>query len=157
MPNEFELIERYFAKRPSRGDVIVAVGDDGAVVEPQSRAQLVISTDTLVEGIHFPKGAPPRSIGHKVLAVNLSDLAAMGAEPAWATLVLTLPEPGEQWLSDFAKGFQSLASRYAIDLIGGGLVSFDRKINRSKRSIILKGVHGAIQLFEPSGQKCKKD
>jgi len=92
MPSEFELIDRFFRDCGARrDDVTLGVGDDGAVLECRPDAQLVAVIDTLVEGVHFPPGSAPRSIGHRVLAVNLSDLAAMGAEPAWALLALTLP------------------------------------------------------------------
>ena len=91
--SEFALIERYFRKAGAmRSDVHLGVGDDAALLQCPPGAELVAAMDTLVEGVHFPRGSPPASIGHRVLAVNLSDLAAMGARPAWALLALTLPE-----------------------------------------------------------------
>ena len=86
---------------------------------PRSGACLAVSMDTLVEGRHFLAGAEPESLGHKALAVNLSDLAAMGAEPAWATLALTLPDPDTLWLQGFMEGFSELAERYNVQLVGG--------------------------------------
>src|SRR6478609_7639222 len=93
---EFELIDRYFrspaAAAPERNGVVLGIGDDAAVLEIPAGRQLVAAIDTPVEGKHFPEGCAPRSIGHRALAVNLSDLAAMGAEPAWLLLALTLPD-----------------------------------------------------------------
>ncbi len=93
---EFELIERFFTRRTARRDVLLGVGDDAALLEVPAGRALVAATDTLVEGTHFLPGAPARSVGHNALAVNLSDLAAMGAEPAWALLSLSLPEADER-------------------------------------------------------------
>src|ERR1044071_4847643 len=93
---EFELIARYFARLGAeRTDVRIGVGDDGAVVMPPSSRELVVVTDSLVEGAHFPAASPAASVGHRAFAVNLSDLAAMGAEPAWGLLALTLPRYDE--------------------------------------------------------------
>jgi thiamine-monophosphate kinase len=118
--SEAALIERFFRNcGASRADVAVAIGDDAAVVSVPSAAQLVAATDTLVAGVHFPLNSPPASIGHRALAVNLSDLAAMGARPAWALLALTLPEAREEWLGEFAAGFSALARAHEVALIGG--------------------------------------
>src|SRR5512145_3022915 len=108
---EFEIIERYFSRPSTRADVLLGVGDDAAVVEVPPGARLVTAIDTLVEGVHFPAGTAAADIGHRVLAVNLSDLAAMGAEPAWATLSLSIPESDEDWLRRFAAGLYALAER----------------------------------------------
>ncbi len=122
--SEFGLIERYFracgAKRP---DVRLGVGDDAALLECPPGMDLVAAIDTLVEGVHFPKGSPPASIGHRALAVNLSDLAAMGARPAWALLALTLPGAEESWLSEFTAGFTALARAHDVALVGGDTTS----------------------------------
>jgi thiamine-monophosphate kinase len=121
---EFELIDRFFRDAGARrADVVLGVGDDAAVVDVPSGKRLVVATDTLVEGIHFPPATAPRSIGHRALAVNLSDLAAMGAQPAWATLALTLPAADESWLTEFAIGLKDLARAHEVALIGGDTTS----------------------------------
>ncbi len=119
--NEFELIGRYFAHAGARrADVELGVGDDGALLRtPDDGRRLVWATDTLVADRHFPADADPAAIGHKALAVNLSDLAAMGAQPAWATLALTLPEADPDWLAAFAEGFGALARAHTVALVGG--------------------------------------
>lgn len=118
--NELELIDRYFRNCGAvRTDVKLGVGDDAALLHSPPGQQLVAAIDTLVEGRHFPRGSSPASIGHRALAVNLSDLAAMGASPAWALLALTLPEIDEAWLTAFASGFSSLAQTHGVSLVGG--------------------------------------
>ncbi len=117
MPSEFEIIRKYFS-RPAR-HALLGVGDDAALLQPDAGAALAVSTDLLLEGRHFARGAPPRALGHKALAVNLSDMAAMGATPRWATLGLALPSADEAWIGAFAEGFYALASRYEVDLVGG--------------------------------------
>ncbi len=122
MPGEFEIIERYFSRQTlSRSDVVIGVGDDGAVLTPREGEKLVVSMDTLVEGVHFKRNTNPEWVGHKALAVNLSDMAAMGAEPAWTALALTLPHFDESWLDDFSRGFLSQADRHRVRLVGGDL------------------------------------
>jgi len=117
---EFALIERYFRTcGAQRADVALGVGDDAALLVPPAGSELVAATDTLVAGVHFPDGSPAASIGHRALAVNLSDLAAMGARPAWALLALTLPETDEAWLAEFAAGFSTLARAHEVALVGG--------------------------------------
>jgi thiamine-monophosphate kinase len=98
---------------------LVGIGDDCALLRPDAGLELAVTTDTLVEGRHFLPGADPEALGHKALAVNLSDLAAMGAAPRWATLALALPTADERWLAAFARGFFALAERYGVDLVGG--------------------------------------
>ncbi len=95
------------------------MGDDCALLRPDAGLELAVTTDMLVEGRHFLPGAEPRALGHKALAVNLSDLAAMGAAPRWATLSLALPTADEAWLAAFSQGFFALAERYGVDLVGG--------------------------------------
>jgi thiamine-monophosphate kinase len=102
-----------------RSDVHVGVGDDAALLQSPAGCELVAAMDTLVEGVHFPRGSPPASIGHRVLAVNLSDLAAMGARPAWALLALTLPQIDELWLEEFTAGLAALARAHDVALVGG--------------------------------------
>jgi len=115
--DEFGVIERYFARKSEDSSVVVGVGDDAAVVE--IRGATAVSTDTLVSGVHFPDGLAGDAVGHRALAVNLSDLAAMGAEPRWCTLALTLPEADHAWLKAFARGFFALAGEHGIELLGG--------------------------------------
>ena len=118
--SEFALIDRYFAAHSRhRPDVALGIGDDGALLVPPSGQQLVVTVDTLIADVHFFAHADPEGIGHKALAVNLSDLAAMGAVPAWATLALTLPKADEDWLERFCRGLFALADRYDVQLIGG--------------------------------------
>ncbi|MGQ0510663.1 MAG: thiamine-phosphate kinase [Betaproteobacteria bacterium] len=117
MPSEFELIRRHF-DRPAR-HALLGVGDDAALVRASAGMDLAISTDLLVEGTHFRAGDDPRALGHKSLAVNLSDMAAMGAAPRWATLALALPRADEAWISAFAEGFFELAASHGVDLVGG--------------------------------------
>jgi thiamine-monophosphate kinase len=117
---EFELIDRFFREAGCRrGDVVLGVGDDGAILRPPEGFDLIAVSDTLVEGVHFPAGAPARSVGHRALAVNLSDIAAMGAVPAWSLLALTLPRSDEAWLKEFAEGFSILALEHEVGLVGG--------------------------------------
>lgn len=117
---EFHLINRYFAGlTPAREDVVLGIGDDAAILSPPPGHTLAMTCDTLIAGVHFPEETDPFSIGYKALAVNLSDLAAMGAQPAWVTLALTLPRYNEPWLEDFARGFRELATHFGIALVGG--------------------------------------
>ncbi|MDD5330448.1 MAG: thiamine-phosphate kinase [Sulfuricella sp.] len=117
MPSEFDLIRRFFT-RPVRHTVL-GIGDDAALIRPTPGTELAVSTDMLVAGRHFFHDADPCLLGHKALAVNLSDMAAMGATPRWATLSLALPEADEDWLRAFSQGFFDIAGRYGVDLIGG--------------------------------------
>lgn len=120
MPGEFELIARHFATlTPPRTGVVLGVGDDAALLDLLPGHELVATVDTLVEGVHFFTDCSPAALGHKALAVNLSDLAAMGAEPAWALLALTLPAADDAWLAQFASGFASLARGFDVSLVGG--------------------------------------
>ncbi len=147
--DEFAIIERYFSNiGDSAGNVVLAVGDDAAVVDVPPGDQLVISMDTLVGGIHFPLDTSPADIAYKALAVNLSDLAAMAADPAWFLLSLTLPENDSKWLSQFANGLKQTADIFKLQLIGGdtchgklsitiqiaGLVPSDRYLTRKHAS-----------------------
>ena len=118
--SEFDLIDRYFrGSGARRGDVRLGVGDDAALLECPPGSTLVAAVDTLVEGVHFPPGCRADSVGHRALAVNLSDLAAMGARPAWALLALTLPVAEPSWLEPFASAFAQLAARHEVALVGG--------------------------------------
>ncbi|MDB6099545.1 MAG: thiamine-monophosphate kinase [Gammaproteobacteria bacterium] len=117
---EFELISRFFVRdtRP-KSNVILGIGDDAALLDVPKGSDLVSAVDTIVAGRHFLEGADPRSIGHRALAVNLSDIAAMGATPLWATLALTLPSIDLEWLEEFAAGFMDLADLHGVTLVGG--------------------------------------
>ena len=118
--SEFELIQRFFSPTGCcREDVLLGVGDDCALLQIPSGENLAVSIDTLVEGVHFHPDVDPELLGHKALAVNLSDLAAMGAVPAWATLALTLPRSDSAWLASFMRGFFTLADRHQVQLVGG--------------------------------------
>jgi thiamine-monophosphate kinase len=119
--DEFELIDRYFVRSPpaEAHGVMLGVGDDAAVLEVPAGFDLVAAVDTLVEGRHFLSSTPSRSVGHRALAVNLSDMAAMGAEPKWATLALTLPAVDAAWLDGFSSGFHALAAEHGVCLVGG--------------------------------------
>ena len=118
--DEFELIDQIF-HRPEGpfSQVVIGIGDDGAVFNVTAGNQAVVVMDTLVADVHFLESQPASSIGHRALAVNLSDIAAMGAGPRWATLSLTLSEVNEKWLKNFANGFFDLAGRHEVALIGG--------------------------------------
>ncbi len=117
MLSEFDLIARHFT-RPA-GRAVLGVGDDAALIEVAAGRHLAVTTDTMVAGTHFFPDSEARPLGHKALAVNLSDLAAMGARPRYALLALTLPKPDETWLAEFADGFFRLAESFDIELIGG--------------------------------------
>lgn len=116
---EFNLIRQFFTYEPHNSQVDCAVGDDAALLRIASGQQCVVSSDMLVAGRHFLHDAPPRDLGHKALAVNLSDLAAMGAEPIGFTLSLGLPSMDAAWLSEFSAGMMALARLHNCDLIGG--------------------------------------
>jgi thiamine-monophosphate kinase len=134
---EFQLIECFFNGRGQvRRDVKLGIGDDCAIVQPAENKSIAISCDTLVENVHFFADMPAKALGYKAVAVNLSDLAAMGAEPAWMTLALTLPEVNEAWLADFSKGLFEVADYYGVALIGGDTT-------RGPRSISIT-VHGQV-------------
>jgi thiamine-monophosphate kinase len=122
-PGEFELIQRFFQRADagsrSRNGVILGIGDDAALLEVPAHADLVVAVDTIVEGRHFPRQSEARAVGHRALAVNLSDLAAMGAIPAWATLALTIPSADPVWLRRFSDGLLDLADAHGVTLVGG--------------------------------------
>jgi len=120
--NEFELIRAYFSTLASKGageGVELGIGDDCAILTPPADSQLVVSTDTLIAGVHFPENTSAFDIGFKSLAVNLSDLAAMGATPLWFTLCITLPDRNTQWIEAFCNGMAQLVQQTGIQLVGG--------------------------------------
>jgi thiamine-monophosphate kinase len=114
---EFEIIERYFTRATTDDRIVLGIGDDAAIIDVAG--PLAVAVDMLVAGTHFPAGLPARAVGHRALAVNLSDMAAVAARPRWATLALSLSEPDPDWLSGFAAGFFALAERFGVTLIGG--------------------------------------
>ena len=119
MIGEFDIIARYFTRNSGDPDVVLGVGDDAAVLKIDGLA--AVTVDTLVAGVHFPDGMAAQHLGYRLMAVNLSDLAAMGAQPRWCTLALTLPSAEEAWLEGFSRGLFELAERYAVSLVGGDL------------------------------------
>ncbi len=122
--SEFGLIQRFFTQQTvANPSTRLGIGDDCALLAIPEGYELAVTTDTMVENVHFFVGTDPRQLGHKLLAVNLSDLASMGANPISATLALTLPNVDERWLAAFAKGFLALAKHYDVDLIGGDTTS----------------------------------
>lgn len=123
--DEFELIERFFNRRVSSPGVAVGIGDDGAVLQPSPGVDQIQVIDTLVEGVHFPADSQAEDIGYRVVAVNLSDIAAMGARPCWMTLALTLPPKNDQWLDDFASGLFAAAGEFDVALVGGDTTGGD--------------------------------
>ncbi|ACX89024.1 thiamine-phosphate kinase [Pectobacterium parmentieri] len=117
---EFDLIARYFNRvRSSRRDVELGIGDDCALLTVADKQLLAVSTDTLVSGVHFLPDIDPADLGYKSLAVNLSDLAAMGADPAWLSLAITLPKSNSQWLSAYSDSLFELLDYYGMQLVGG--------------------------------------
>ena len=117
MPTEFDLIRHYFTH--ATPSTTLGVGDDAALIKAGKGQLLAVATDMLVAGRHFFKDADPESVGHKALAVNLSDMAAMGATPRWATLGIALPRADARWVAGFSKGFMALARKHGVDLVGG--------------------------------------
>jgi thiamine-monophosphate kinase len=142
--SEFDLIRTHFAALgTTREDVLLGVGDDCALLRVPAGQQLAVSIDTLASGVHFLPDCDPESLGHKCLAVGLSDLAAMGAEPAWATLALTLPaalpRTTPDWLPAFARGFGQLATRHGVALVGGDTTRGPLSITVQVHGLIARG------------------
>jgi thiamine-monophosphate kinase len=119
--DEFEIIRRYFTPEEKSDSVIVGVGDDGAVLRPEQGRDLINVVDSLVSGVHFPENLRPEDVGYRAVAVNVSDIAAMGGIPRWMTLALTLDKDYRGWVEDFACGIALAADTYGIDLVGGDL------------------------------------
>ena len=117
--DEFELIRRYFDRGLPGDGTVIGIGDDGAVLTPTPGKQQVTVIDTLVEGVHFPEDLDPADIGYRIVAVNLSDIAAMGAVPRWMTLALSMPRAEENWLQLFSEGLLAAAAEYGVALVGG--------------------------------------
>jgi len=136
---EFELIEAYFSNSDIRHkETRTGIGDDCALLSPDEKSDLAFTTDTLVEGIHFLPDSDPEALGHKALAVSLSDLAAIGAEPKWALLALSLPAAKRVWLQKFAKGFFALARMHSVELVGGDTTKGPLVINVQAIGLVSK-------------------
>ena len=121
--DEFDLISRYFDHEGDQPGVVVGVGDDGAVLTPDPAKQQVQVIDTLVEGVHFPADTKAADIAYRAVAVNLSDIAAMGAHPRWMTLALSLSDSSEKWVASFSSGLLEAANQYKVALVGGDTTS----------------------------------
>ncbi len=140
MSSEFNLIEKYFVGRQAqRKDVVLAAGDDCAIVTSPANVSIAITTDTLVCGTHFLASADPAWVAHKALAANISDLAAMGATPSWASLALTLPDVDEAWLEAFSDAFFQLSDYFGIQLIGGDTTKGPLSITLTVQGTIPEG------------------
>jgi thiamine-monophosphate kinase len=138
--SEFALIQRFFTQQPIKNSSTrLGIGDDCALLSIPEGFELAITTDTMVENVHFFAGTDPELLGHKLLAVNLSDLAAMGAKPVSVTLALTLPKVDENWLTAFARGLLSLAERHSVDLIGGDTTSGPLTLTVQAMGLVPKG------------------
>jgi thiamine-monophosphate kinase len=126
--DEFELIGRYFSRPANSPAVVTGVGDDGAVLRPTAGRELVTVIDTMVAGTHFPAAMPADDIGYRAVAINLSDIAAMGAEPRWMTLALTLVDADPRWLEAFAAGLYEAAAEWGVALVGGDTTRGDQLV-----------------------------
>lgn len=135
--DEFELIRRYFVRQGEAGGVLVGIGDDGAVLEPTPGRVLVSVVDTLVDGVHWPAELPPADVGFRAVAVNVSDVGAMGGWPRWMTLALTLAEADEHWLGEFAAGLFDAAEQYGTALVGGD-------VTRGAQTVVSVQVTGEV-------------
>lgn len=151
--SEFSLIERYFSHLTGqRDDVTLGIGDDCALLQCPPGKEIAVSVDTLVEGVHFFADVCPEALGFKSLAVNLSDLAAMGAEPAWFTLALTLPDSDDTWLQGFAAGLAKAAKKHHIQLVGGDTTRGPRAISIQVHGLLEQG-HALRRDAAKSGDK----
>jgi thiamine-monophosphate kinase len=147
--SEFELIERYFSLSTiRREDVLVGIGDDSALLQLPPDHEVISAMKTFVVGVHFDRGTNTRSLGHRVLAIALSRLAAAGATPAWLTLSVTLPEADEAWLARFSRGFAMLAQRYRLQLVGGDTVRGPLSI-----TVVASGFVPQGQALQPGGAR----
>jgi thiamine-monophosphate kinase len=149
--NEFALINHFF-KKDNLKNTILGIGDDCAIIDIDKNHQLVTSTDTLIEGVHFDKSYSPEDIGYRALAVNLSDIAAMGAKPKWFSLALTLPKSDEVFLKKFSQGLFKLANLHNLELIGGDTTKGHLSI-----TITIMGVLPQNQGLLRSGAKIDDD
>ena len=139
MPSEFDIIRQYFILENTRADVVLGIGDDAAILNVPDNHDLIQSVDTLVAGVHFPVETSADDIAYKALAVNLSDMAAMGAEPAWFTLAITLPKDDEVWLKKFSESLSSIAKKYNVQLVGGDTTHGSLSISITINGFVAKG------------------
>ena len=153
--DEFAIIRRYFTRRGAAPGVVVGIGDDGAILEPTPGLQQVQVIDTLVEGVHFPSNMAAADVGYRVVAVNLSDIAAMGAVPRWMTLALTLWDKDEPWVEAFAAGLFEAAAEYEVALVGGDTTRGDAVVTsvhmtgevEPGRALLRSGARGGDTVF----------
>src|SRR5690606_23828430 len=131
--------DRIRSRVPARDDVVLGIGDDAAIIQVPAGLQLVVCADTLNAGVHFPLDTAPADIGWKSLAVNLSDLAAMAATPAWCTLSLSMPADDPAWLDGFLDGFLALAAEYRVALVGGDTTRGPLSINVTAHGLVAAG------------------
>jgi thiamine-monophosphate kinase len=136
--DEFEIIDRYFTPRKTGKRVIVGVGDDGAILRPKKNRDLVCVVDSLVSGVHFPDCLSPEDVGFRSVAVNVSDVAAMGGKPRWMTVALTSDEGDPEWLEALANGIRLAGDHYGIDLVGGD-------ITHGKETVIAVQIIGDVE------------
>ena len=137
---EFELISHFFKGRGvARKDVALSIGDDAALLDVPDNCQLAVTTDTLVAGVHFFEDVDPKALGYRCLAVNLSDLAAMGAEPAWISVALTLPKADVEWLEAFTQGMHEIAEYYNVQIVGGDTTQGPLTISICAKGFVPKG------------------
>jgi thiamine-monophosphate kinase len=137
--SEFNLIDRYFTRSVQQNGIALGIGDDCALLEVEAGMQLAVTVDTLVENIHFFADVAPETLGYKALAVSLSDLAAIGAKPRYATLALTLSDVDENWLQAFSEGFFEIADQYHVDLIGGDTTRGPLSITVQAQGVVPQG------------------
>ncbi len=126
--DEFELIQKYFVRPDEGRGVVTGIGDDGAVLRPDAGRELISVIDTLVAAVHFPQDIDAADLGYRAVAVNLSDIAAMGACPRWMTLALTIPDANEHWVSRFAEGLHAAAAEHGVALVGGDTTQGDNVV-----------------------------
>lgn len=142
---EFALIAKYFQREVagtdtrSKNNIVLGIGDDAAIVDPPEDASIAITTDTMVYGTHFDDHVPADAVGHKLVAMNLSDLAAMGAEPTWLSLAVTCPDINEEWMSEFSRGFFELSDYYNCSLIGGDVTRGPLSFTVTAQGIVPRG------------------
>ena len=137
--NEFDIIKQYFQQTPRQPHVILGSGDDAALLDVPADQQLVISIDSMVVNQHFLEDMPATALAHKIVAISLSDMAAMGAMPITFVLALTLPSNDEAWLSDFSKGLLQVTKQYQVDLIGGDLTRGPLTLSATMQGLVPKG------------------